>query len=126
MKCLFINTKLLRPKAPQNVTGVINSDGSITVDFEQVDGAKAYIVHYGGANQSDPHDAIFMGYTETLTWNLGVGDVPALEVGDKIYLYVQSYREVGEGSSDIEKAAYLNSGPFTGSSWSDPAILEKK
>lgn len=117
--------KLLRPKAPQNVTGVINGDGSISIEFDQVSDAKSYVIHYSGANQADPHDAIFMGYTEATDWNLAAGDVPALEAGDKIYLYVQSYREIGEGANDAEKAAYLNSGPFTGSSWSDQIELEK-
>lgn len=96
------------------------------MNFESVLGAKSYLIHYGGADQSDPHEAIFMGYTENNTWTLKSEDVPTLEVGEKIYLYVQSYREVGEGPTDIEKAAYLNTGPFTGSAWSSVVVVEKE
>jgi len=107
------------------VTGVINSDGSIEVDWHTVNDAQAYLIHYGDANEADPNDAVYMGYTETNSWILVAGDVPSLASGDKIYLYVQTYREKGIGATDVEKARYLHDGKFSGSSWSDPIILEK-
>ncbi|MFK4966025.1 fibronectin type III domain-containing protein [Lactococcus garvieae] len=116
---------MLHPNPPQNVTGGINSDGSISLNFDVVDGAQAYIIHFGNANQSDPHDAVFMGYTESNTWNLGTVDAPELQTGDKIYLYVQSYNQKGEGSTEVEKAKYLHDGDFTGSPWSTAVVLTK-
>lgn len=119
----FLSKNQLHPKAPQNVTGVINSDGSIKLTWDSVEGAQAYVTHYGGANQSDPKDAKFMGYSETTTWTLKSADVPELEAGDKIYIYVQSFREKGEGANEIEKARFLNEGEFTGSAWSKEVVL---
>lgn len=115
----------LHPNAPRNVTGVFNSDGSVTVNFDAVEGAKAYLTHYGDANQSEPHDAVKMGYTETNSWTLAAGDVPTLEEGDKLYIYIQTYNEVGHGNTDIEKARYLHDGDFLGSPWSVPVVLTK-
>ncbi|WP_242387586.1 fibronectin type III domain-containing protein [Enterococcus gallinarum] len=115
----------LHPKAPQNVTGELKADGSITLDFDAVTDAQAYLVHYGNANQSEPPQAVNMGYTETTSWTLATGDVPALETGDKIYLYVQTYNEKGVGADDIEKARYLHDGDFLGSAWSEPVVLVK-
>lgn len=90
-----------------------------------MEGAQSYLVHYGDANQSDPKQAVKMGYTESASWKLAAEDVPALVVGDKIYLYVQAYYQTGEGESEIEKANYLHDGPFTGSAWSDAIELTK-
>ncbi|GMC00399.1 fibronectin type III domain-containing protein [Enterococcus thailandicus] len=113
------------PKAPQNVTGNFESDGGISITFDSVEGAKAYIVHYGDANQSDPKQAIMMGYSETNNWTLVKDNVPVLTDGDKIYLYVQTYNDVGVGNTDIEKAQYLHDGDFLGSAWSEPIVLTK-
>ncbi|USI66437.1 fibronectin type III domain-containing protein [Lactococcus petauri] len=118
--------KLLHPNAPQSVAGVINSDGSIKLGWDEVSEAQSYLIHYSGANQSDPKDAKFMGYSESNSWTLNAVDVPELEVGDKIYLYVQSYREKGIGADDIAKAQYLHDGPFTGSAWSTVVMLTKE
>lgn len=107
------------------VTGVLNADGSIKVDWEQVEGAEAYLTHYADANTTDPHDAKYMGYTETNSWTLDAKDVPTLSVGDKIPIYVQAYKQKGVGASDVDKARYLHDGPFTGSAWSDPVVLTK-
>lgn len=117
--------KLLRPNAPQNVTGVIESDGSISVNWNPVQGAKAFVVHYSEANDSDPHNAKFMGYSESDSWSLTQTDVPVLQPGDKLYLYVQSFNKIGVGASDIEKAQYLNTTAL-GSAWSVPVVLEAK
>ena len=115
----------LRPNAPQNVTGVLDEEGAISLNWDAVNDAKAYVVHYSNANESDPHKAIFMGYSETNDWSLSTADVPELQAGDKIYLYVQTFKEVGVGSNDIEKSAYLNENKL-GSDWSEPVILTKE
>lgn len=95
------------------------------MNWDAVNDAKAYVVHYSNANESDPHKAIFMGYSETNDWSLSTADVPELQAGDKIYLYVQTFKEVGVGSNDIEKSAYLNENKL-GSDWSEPVILTKE
>ncbi|MEQ7274629.1 fibronectin type III domain-containing protein [Enterococcus thailandicus] len=115
----------LHPNAPQNVTGVLNEEGAISLNWDAVNDAKAYVVHYSNANESDPHKATFMGYSETNEWSLSTADVPELQAGDKIYLYVQTFNEIGVGSNDIEKAAYLNENKL-GSDWSEPVILTKE
>lgn len=84
--------------------------------------AQAYVVHYGGANQSYPNDATLMGYSEKNTWTLAVVDIPTLNDGEKIYFYVQAFNEKGVGKDDIEKAAYLNENSL-GSAWSDAVVL---
>ncbi len=96
---------------------VLQSDGSVKANWGAVDGAKAYVLHYGGANQSDAHDATFMGYSETTDWTLAAADVPAHTAGDTIYFYAQAFDKVGTGSTDIEKAQNLNSTAL-GSDWS--------
>ena len=65
----------LRPKAPGGVQGTLNEDGSISMSWNAVDGAQAYVIHYGNANESDPHEATFMGYSETTSWTLASKDV---------------------------------------------------
>jgi hypothetical protein len=129
VRLLIINfqwKKLSHPNTPQSVAGVINSDGSIKLDWGAVSEAQSYLIHYSGANQSDPKDAKFMGYSETNSWTLAAKDVPTLDTGDKIYLYVQSYREKGVGADDVAKAQYLHDGPFTGSAWSTVVTLTKE
>ena len=116
----------IRPNAPRNVTGVINEDGSISLSWDVVEEAQSYVIHYGGANQSEPTQAVDMGYSETSAWTLAAGDVPTLTTGDKIYLYVQTYREKGVGVTEVEKARYLHDGPYTGSAWSEPITLTKE
>lgn len=93
------------------------------MDWELVKDAQSYLTHYSGANQSDPKDATFMGYSETNSWTLKAADVPVLEAGDKIYIYVQAYKEKGIGADDVAKAKYLHDGKFTGSDWSEPVVL---
>lgn len=114
----------LRPKAPGGVQGTLNEDGSISMSWNAVDGAQAYVIHYGNANESDPHEATFMGYSETTFWTLASKDVPSLVSTDKIYLYVQTFNKKGTGANDTEKAAYLNEHAL-GSAWSDAVILTK-
>ncbi|MDC0826876.1 fibronectin type III domain-containing protein [Lactococcus petauri] len=118
--------KKAHPNAPQNVTGVINGDGSIKLNWDSVDEAQAYLTHYGEANHADPKDAKFMGYSETNSWTLQAVDVPAFETGDKLYLYVQAYKEKGVGADDVAKAAYLHDGEFIGSAWSTVVTLTKE
>lgn len=118
-------TTLIRhPNAPQNVTGVLNDDGSVSLSWDTIPKAQAYVIHYSNANESDPHDATMMGYSETTSWTLAAKDVPTLNSGEKLYLYVQTFNVKGRGATDIEKAAYLNEHEL-GSAWSDPVILTK-
>ena len=112
------------PATPTKPTGTIEADGSINLSIGGVIGAQSYIVHYGAANESDPNQAIFMGYSETDTWNLSSEDVPEHSPGDDMYFYVQAYREKGIGNDDIAKAQYLHDGEFTGSAWSKPYMAE--
>lgn len=103
------------------VTGVMNSDGSITANWEADDEAESYLAHYGDANTTDPHDAKYMGYTETNSFHLDAKDVPAHVAGDKIPIYIQAYTlKVPDkvAPTNIDKARYLHDGPFTGSAWS--------
>lgn len=102
----------------------MNEDGSVEISWDAVDGAQAYVIHYGDANQSDPHQAVKMGYSETNNWTLAAEDVPILEAGDEIYFYVQTFNNLGEGANDIEKAAFLNENKL-GSAWSNPVVLTK-
>lgn len=118
--------QLLHPDAPQLVTGVINSDGSVKLDWDTVSEAKSYLIHYADANKTDPHDAKYMGYTETNSWTLAAENVPDLATGDKLYLYVQTYDEKGVGATEAAKAQYLHDGPYLGSAWSTPTILTKQ
>lgn len=111
------------------VTGVINSDNSITVNWDAVDNADSYLIHYGDANIADPHDAKYMGYSEATSWTLATVDLPTLVTGDKIYFYVQAYNvKVDDKTAPtaVEKARYLHDGPFTGSAWSTPVTLTAK
>lgn len=118
--------QLPHPNAPQLVTGVINSDGSVKLDWGAVSEAKAYLIHYADANKTDPHDAKYMGYSETNSWILSAENVPTLVTGDKLYLYVQTYDEKGVGATEVAKAQYLHDGPYIGSAWSTPTILTKQ
>lgn len=117
----YIALKLrLHPNAPQSVTGEIKEDGSVKLDWDAITGAKSYLIHYANANETDPHKAVFMGYSETNSWTLAAADVPTHVAGDKISFYVQAYNEVApSGTTDVEKAAALHDGPFTGSAWSE-------
>lgn len=123
MSLRFTVLKLLHPNAPQSLTGVVETDGSVKLNWDKVNGAKSYLIHYANANETDPHKATFMGYSETNSWTLAAKDVPAHVAGDKISFYVQSYKEVApSGTTDVEKAAALHDGPFTGSAWSTPFV----
>jgi hypothetical protein len=113
-----------RNEIPTNVSGALNEDGSVSGAWDAVKNAKAYLVHYGDANVSDPSQAIYMGYTETTSWTLAAGDVPTLAEGDTLQLFIQAFPVVGEGANDIEKAKFLNENKF-GSEWSEPIILTK-
>mgnify|MGYP004715967261 CR=1 FL=1 len=96
---------------------VLQSDGSVKVSWDAVDGAKAYVLHYGGGNQNDGHAATLVGYSGTTDWTLSAADVPAHAAGDTIYFYAQAFNKVGTGSTDIEKAQNLNTTAL-GSDWS--------
>lgn len=98
------------------VQATVEEDGSILASWAP-DGSTSYVIHYSGANQPEPSQATMMGYSETNSWILDGSKVPAASPGDKIYLYVQGFNKVGQGATDVEKAAYLNENGF-GSEWS--------
>ncbi|EJV04440.1 hypothetical protein HMPREF1334_03186, partial [Enterococcus faecalis ERV41] len=50
-------------------------------------------------------------------WKLLKANIPSSKPNDQIFLYVQGFSEVGQGSNYTEKAAYLNEHSF-GSEWS--------
>lgn len=119
--------KKLHPNAPLNVSGVLNSDGSITVNWDNVEGALAYLTHYGDANQETPSKLKYMGYSETNSWTLSAENVPLLQEGDFILITVQTYNVKAPESikTEVEKAAYLHDGQFTGSAWSMAVKITK-
>ncbi len=113
------------PSAPKLVTGQIKTDGSVELDWDIVLGAKSYLIHYADANETDPHRAIYMGYSETSSWTLAAKDVPTHVAGDKIPFFVQTYNVLGVGATDVDKARNLHDNQhLTGSAWSDPYIAE--
>ncbi|WP_346349395.1 fibronectin type III domain-containing protein [Lactococcus petauri] len=116
------------PAKPQNVTGVINDDGSITVNWDKVEGALSYLTHYGDANQGAPSELKYMGYSEMNSWTLAAENVPELQTGEVITITVQTYnvKAPGDIGTEAEKAAYLHDGPFTGSAWSTAITLTKE
>lgn len=113
-----------RNEIPANVSGTLNADGSVSGAWDVVKNAKAYLIHYGDANVSDPTQTVKMGYTETNSWTLSAANVPTLADNDKLYLYIQAFSDLGEGANDIEKAKFLNENKF-GSEWSEPIVLTK-
>lgn len=100
----------------------LNGDGSVAVSWSPVDGAMAYVVHYGDPGKT-ARNAIYMGYSETADFTLATDKVPAHVTGDKIYFYVQAYPIVGQGTDGIAKAEYLNTAEVTGSEWSKVASV---
>lgn len=119
-------TRKTHPNVPQNVTGVINGDGSITVNWDKVEGALSYLTHYGDANQGVTSGLKYIGYSETNSWTLAAENVPKLEVGDFITVTIQAYHVVAPSDlTDKEKAEFLDKGTLPGSEWSDPVMLTK-
>ena len=112
------------PKTPSGVSGEFDGN-SIKLSWDAVEDAKAYLIHYGPANAVDPHDAVFMGYSETNSWTLTAENVPVMNTGDKLNFYVQTFDDFGIGANEVEKAQYLHDGEFTGSAWSEPIELTK-
>lgn len=119
-------TQKTHPNAPQNVTGVINGDGSITVNWDKVEGALAYLTHYGDANQGVTSGLKYIGYSETNSWTLAAKNVPNLEVGDFITVTIQAYHVAAPSYlTEKEKAEFLDKGTLPRSEWSDPVMLTK-
>jgi hypothetical protein len=119
-------TRKQHPNAPQNVTGVINGDGSITVNWDKVEGALSYLTHYGDANQWVTSALKYIGYSETNSWTLAAENVPKLEVGDFITVTIQAYHVAAPSDlTEKEKAEFLDEGTLPGSERSDPVMLTK-
>ena len=117
-------TPLPHPNAPQLVTGVKQSNGDIKIDWPSVSEAESYLVHYGNANTTDPHDAKYMGYTETNSFTLKAADIPTgATAGDKVPFYVQAYGvKAPSGTNSVDKARALHDAEITGSDWSQPVV----
>lgn len=83
-------------------------------------GAKSYVIHMG--NTANPVDATVLYYSTATS--LTVNDALALEplTGKTKHFYVQAFNEVGQGSTDTEKAEYLNQNGY-GSEWSVPTVV---
>lgn len=62
-----------------------------------------------------------MEYTTGTSYTLSADKVPAHKSGDKIYFYVQAFKDLGQGATTEDQAEYLNAGQFTGSDWSKVA-----
>lgn len=94
----------------------------MTVNWSAVDGAKSYVIHYGNPGQTTG-DAKFMEYTTGTSYTLSADKVPAHNSGDKIYFYVQAFKDLGQGTTTEAQAEYLNAGQFLGSDWSKVASV---
>lgn len=68
-----------------------------------------------------------MGYSETNSWTLAAEKVPELQEGDFILVTVQTYnvKAPSDFATEVEKAAYLHDGQFTGSAWSKAVLITK-
>ncbi|WP_285012441.1 fibronectin type III domain-containing protein [Lactococcus formosensis] len=97
------------------------------MEWDEADGALAYLTHYGDANQEAPSELKYMGYSETNFWTLAAENVPSLQEGDFILITVQTYNVKAPESikTEVEKAAYLHDGQFTGSAWSKAVQITK-
>ncbi|WP_347962629.1 fibronectin type III domain-containing protein [Lactococcus formosensis] len=97
------------------------------MEWDEADGALAYLTHYGDANQGAPSELKYMGYSETNSWTLAAENVPSLQEGDFILITVQTYNVKAPESikTEVEKAAYLHDGQFTGSAWSKAVQITK-
>lgn len=84
----------------------------------------SHLIHYGDANTTDPHDAKYMGYSETNKFTLAAADIPVgATTGDKIPFYVQAYGIIApSGVTNVEKAAALHDADVEGSAWSTPVV----
>lgn len=111
----------VRPNAPLTATGVTgteDSTGAIDLDWDDMDGAESYVIHCSPANDPDPHNAIYMFYSETSDYRFTPSKLQAHEVGDDLYFWVQTFNVKGVGANETEKAEYLNTTQL-GSAWSD-------
>ncbi|MDG4970066.1 fibronectin type III domain-containing protein [Lactococcus lactis] len=106
------------------VTGVKKPNGDIKISYEAPLGAVAYLIHYADANETDPHNARYMGYSETIEFTLAAADIPVgATTGDKIPFWVQAYGVLApSGTTNVEKAAALHDADVEGSAWSTPVV----
>lgn len=95
------------------------------MNWNAANGAVAYVPHYADANESDPHKAIYMGYSEATSWTLAAEDVPAHVTGDKLHFWVMAYDRKGVGANDVEKARDLHDN-HSGSAWSTEVVVTMK
>lgn len=114
--------KKTAPAAPTGVSATVAANGDVTVAWDPVPGAQAYVVHYGDVGKTTK-DAVHLGYTEADNFTLAAADVPAHAAGDKVYFYVQAFDVAGTGADDAAKAQALNEGDDKGSAWAKVASV---
>lgn len=85
------------------------------LNWDDVSGAKSYVIHYN--TTSNPKEAIYMQYSEVSEYTMTDEIYNAALADTTVYFWVQSFNKLGEGSSDIDKAQWLNS-TQQGSEWS--------
>lgn len=112
-----------RPAVPAAPTGVYNADKSITLTLPAlVAPAKSYIIHTGGANETEASTAIHMYYTTGTTFTLPTDLVQPHKSGDTFTFFLQAYSVTEEqGTTPAEKAKFLHDSSNIGSEWS-PAL----
>lgn len=118
---MLLSPYLLHPNAPQSVTGVTgteDSTGAVDLAWTGHDEDLAYVIHCSPANDADPHNAIYMFYSETPDYRFTPSKLQAHEAGDKLYFWVQAFHIKGTGANETEKAQDLNVNHL-GSAWSD-------
>ncbi|KXS79264.1 hypothetical protein AWI85_06000 [Listeria monocytogenes] len=107
---------------PQGVNAESITASSAKLKWIPVTGAKSYVLHYA-VDDSDPHAAIYMHYTETPEFTLNDTVFNAPLTGKKLYIYIQSYNKTFAGADEIQQAQSANS-TGNGSSWSDVLIID--
>lgn len=105
------------------MTGTEDGTGAVDLswDADTTGETKSYVVHASPVNESDPHKAIFMYYTESPNYRFTPSNLQPHQPGDILRYWVQAFDEVGVGANETEKAEYLNVNKY-GSEWS--AVVE--
>lgn len=113
--CLKTQLLRLHPNAPLKPTSSGLTKNSVKLDWNDVTGAKSYVIHYG--TDTDPTKAIYMQYSEVSEFTMTDAIYGATLAGTTVNFWVQTFNKVGQGANDIAKAQWLNT-TQTGSAWS--------
>lgn len=109
------------------MTGTEDGTGAVDLswDADTTGDTKSYVVHASPANETDPHKAIFMYYTEDPNYRFTPSNLQPHQPGDVLRYWVQAFDEVGVGANETEKAEYLNVNGY-GSEWSSVVEMTMK